>query len=363
MSGTALVKATPIPSALADVGVKIGQDDASGMQIVLIPPEVREKVNVLDPVSSFAQADPNWTPAIRLVQLSADLHSFPSQGKKALNKQGLELLARAGGIMYSRVDRVKQDELAPDEPWAYRGTIGVRRSDGTIDEVTRERSAGDDAADKKFGREKTQSKAVLRAIRAALQIPHAFTAADFAKPFLVIGYSFTPDYNDVDTKRALVAAGLNAHAALYGGSDPLPALPAAETNPDEASAPDGVEGVGSQQAGAKAEPREDSASADAPVPGTHDDEPSLDDDSDEDGLIKAAADAAAMFMPPNGQHKNLTLSEILATGEKGEGWLRWALRKGSELTPDPYRQAVWSFARVYAAELYTQVLGELEASS
>lgn len=153
-----------------------------------------------------------------------------------------------------------------------------------------------------------------------------------------------------------------ATAALYGGTDPRPNLTAGEPNPGEASAPDDVEGVGRQQAGALTGNKD--SSGDAPVPGTHDDEPSLDDEGDEQAeLIKAAADQAAMFMPPNGQHKNLTLSEILATGEKGEKWLQWALRKGADLTPDAYRQAVWNFSRVYAPELYTQVLGELEASA
>lgn len=108
----------------------------------------------------------------------------------------------------------------------------------------------------------------------------------------------------------------------------------------------------------------------AAAPGS-DDEPSLDDDQtsfeaptsagvDDDPIVTAAR-TASQFQIPNGTHKGLALSELLAKGEKGTTWLRWALRKGDDLTPLEYRTAVWAFARVYAPELYQEVMAEHEA--
>ena len=45
------------------------------------------------------------------------------------------------------------------------------------------------------------------------------------KPFLVVGFNFTPDYSDPIVKRALVAVGLNAGAAIYGGREPSEEMP------------------------------------------------------------------------------------------------------------------------------------------
>lgn len=385
VTGQSMIKATPVPSALAEVGVRIGLDEASGMAIVVIPPEVREKVNVLDPVSSFSQADPNWTPAIRLVQLTADLHSYPIQGKRGLNKQGLELLARAGGILYSRVDRVKRDELSDDEPWAYRATIGVRRSDGTIDEVTRERSAGEDANDSKFGREKTQSKAVLRAIRAALQIPHAFTAADFAKPFLVVGYSFTPDMQDADTRRMLVAVGLNAQAAIYGpgatSSEETPAqLPAGTdaqlTERTTTSPPPPAEQstVGATQQAAAAAPGPDDLLDGEPGP---EDEPSAfqapaSAQTDEDPIVFAAK-FASQIVVPIGQWQGKTLKQVHEAGAKGVSWFKYALKNFDANTgtgenakprmrPGELVQAIEAFSRVYVPDEWQAAMAAKELS-
>jgi phage RecT family recombinase len=106
------------------------------------------------------------------------------------------------------------------------------------------------------------------------------------------------------------------------------------------------------------------------APGAPDDEPALDEASPfqppaaaEEDPVVAAGLAASQFQIPNGQHKGIPLAELLQKGDKGTSWLRWALRKGDELTPLEYRTAVWSFARVYAPDVYQEVLAEHEARS
>jgi hypothetical protein len=318
-------------------------------------------VNVIDPVTSLTQADPNWTPRISVVELNPAKdgpHYYEQAGRKlAPTKQALETLAKGAGVLYTKTERVPKADLDEGEV-GYRATIGIRRSDGTVEEIRREKvwvkeaeraeveQAVTDAklyengqrtskprfdvpgsaawkaeVEKRWLRElrdrygKTESKAVLRAIRAALQIPHTFTPADAAKPFLVIGFNFTPDYNEPDIRRALVAAGLNASAAVYGGSDDrlnretgeltTPAAPTPVDADTEAEVP-APASVGDPQAegGEGGETAHPSAVADdtAPAPGTDPD----------------------VVLVPDGVWAGLTLDGIAAKGKAGAEWLAWA---------------------------------------
>lgn len=258
------LSAMQVPPSLQAVGVQVFEDPETGYRAVVIPPEVRQKVNVLMPVTSFAQADPNFTPSVRLVQLDPAVHAYEQAGRKlAPSKQGLEVLAQCAGILYSRADRIPRADLFEGQRYGYKGVIGIRRSDGTVEEISREYAWNEDAEraeieeavwksarqhpewkqwqvngqkaspeqlgglvaeeirkrwlkELKDGAAKAESKSILRAIRAALQIPHTFTPQEFAKPFVVIGYSFTPNYDDPETKRLLVEHGLSARGSLYG---------------------------------------------------------------------------------------------------------------------------------------------------
>lgn len=270
-SGAAIIQAVPIPAQLQELGVRIAEDEG-GLRVIILPPNVRQAVNLLTPVSSWTQADPNWSPSVSLVKLEKDAHTYPLPGGKlGLNKQALETLGRLAGVLYTRTSRVPNVELRPDELWAYRATIGFRRSDGTIDEITRERGFSREAetmeiedsvtksnkfgpaqsekwtaevrkrmiAELRHGPAKTESKAINRALRAGLAMPSSVEARQLEKPFLVIGYNFTPNYDDPEVKRALVAVAMNAQAAIYGGrdvSDEMPQIAAGDIPADAVSA-------------------------------------------------------------------------------------------------------------------------------
>ena len=75
-SGAAIVKAVPIPAQLQELGVRIAEEEDTGLRVIVLPPAVRQAVNLLTPVSSWNQADPNWTPSISLVQLDKDAHTY-----------------------------------------------------------------------------------------------------------------------------------------------------------------------------------------------------------------------------------------------------------------------------------------------
>lgn len=396
------VRSVPVPAFLAELGVKFAFDETLNARLVMIPPDVSQRVNVIDPVTSLVQADPNWTPRISVAQLNPDAVSGPHFYKQAGNKlaptkQALEVLGKAAGILYTRTNRIPRTEL-DDGEIGYRATLGVRRSDGTVEEISREKVWVGDAeraeiedavtraeewkdgkpvrGSRKFdspGTEnwnaevtkrwlkelkdrsaKTESKAVLRAIRAALQIPHTFTPADAAKPFLVIGFNFTPDYNDADTKRALVAAGLNAQASMYGPA----AIAAAQDSSgsavqgrpvtDESQQASDVADSPSTPEATDTDPDVQTETADAEKGGYNHGE--TDDPT-------VAAQEAAKLVPPIGVHSEAgsTLAEILEIPKSKSGgplWFEKALQ--SDELPDTFKSGVLAFCRVYLPDLYEQ---------
>lgn len=419
-SGAALVKPVPIPAQLQELGVKIAQDEG-GLRVIILPAVVREACNLITPVSSWNQADPNWTPTINLVQLDKDSHTYPLPGGKlGLNKQALETLGKTAGVLYTKTERVPKAELQDGEMWAYRAIVGFRRSDGTVDQVTRERGFNREAeeldildsvkksgkyateaaiegecrkrwiAELRFGPAKTESKAINRALRAGLGIPASVTSQAIQKPWLVVGFNFTPDYNDPEVKRALVAIGMNAQQALYGptvvsneqpdwsGADvPMeasfgelpsggapyvaktPELPS-EDAPTVEATPAPADGGGTASGGSS-DPTPAEASAqpsDAPVEAAAAPLPEPDEEE-----VMLAADAAE-YVPPKGKYADggeagpLDLDGILDLGDEGRQYLGSALRK---LPAGEWRTKVEAFARVNMPVEYAALVAERSA--
>lgn len=257
----ALVRRQAIPRELEALGVKVAVDPESEMQILVIPKEMRERFNVLTPVQAFQQADANWRPSLRVVELDPAKdgpHFYEQQGGKlAPRKQALELLADAAGIIERTVqlhgrERVVVGDVQA-ETFTHLATAKVRKSDGTVSILQASRTYepyaeyeeivdavkgapanrawwraegkhGDAGEIRKrwlneikFAKAKNESKAILRTIRSALQIGHVFTPASAAKPFVVVGWNLSPQ--DSPEVRAAIAQ-------LYGATPDLPALEA-----------------------------------------------------------------------------------------------------------------------------------------
>jgi hypothetical protein len=254
------LRAISVPPPLAQIGVGVVEQD--GYRMVLIPPTVKDRFNVVSPVQHFAQADPNFTPSVRLIELDVGtLISDPRGGKSPhfykitkdsfdLSKQGLEALGQAAGVIRTKTRMIPKGELRPGVAYGYRATAWIRRSDGTIESVTRDRDWHEAAeraeieeevrrlaarypddwtdervraetekrwiAELRFGAAKIESKALNRAVRAALSLPK-LTAAQIQKPFLVIGYQLTPNWADPEVQRIMLSAGLGAAGELYPG--------------------------------------------------------------------------------------------------------------------------------------------------
>jgi hypothetical protein len=246
-----------VPAELADAGVTIVEQD--GRRAVIFPPELHEKFNILLPAQEVAQAVDLIRPSVRAVQLDPDFETGPhfyNQGTKAAprlapTKQALETLAFTAGVHLARTRPLSHEELEPYGEGAigFMATVSIRRPDGTPLSISRakvwqldvekrkvaqgHRPSWADTdekwraelekrwlAEREFAPSKTETKAVLRAVRAALQIPHVFTPERAAKPFIVVGYDLALDYTDPAVVRVLLEGGEQRAAEVYGHEPP-----------------------------------------------------------------------------------------------------------------------------------------------
>lgn len=342
-------------------GINVHERD--GIRVIEIADAVRAKFNVIAPISEIIQASPLWQPALRSVRLNLADHTYwhnENKGQAALNKHGVLLLAKTAGVDVLGTQRMPIAVLREHEI-GWQATVRVRRADGTHEEMTEsrvmdltvERDAIALAVDTgKWTKDKTEAertaakrqrwinerphfdgkcetKALLRAVRAVLQLPHIFDKADLDKPFLVLTYAFTPDMSDPETLRALIAAGANGASRMYGA----PAL---------AAAPDTDTQQRALGAGTEATP-----SAVIPPVGTAlgEVDPGDDTDADADSAPRAASTGSEPSSPPEqsasapntdhagataitfGRHKGKILSTIL---EEDPGYVEWLRDKATD---------------------------------
>lgn len=252
MTGEMVVRDPQVGAQLQALGVTIERSPDGGYRSIGFPAELREKANILSPVMEVAQTIPDFTPSIRACQLdpSPDGPHFYKQGNKlALRKQALETLADLAGVTSVKTRPLSGDELDAHHQrdddqkilmraFGYEATVTIRRSDGTPKTVSAKKvwtpdveyrkvkqNARDDAdlqkkwlAEREHGPAKVESKAIQRAFRALLQIPHTYDPDRAKLPFVVVGFQFTPDTTDPLVRRLLIEKGYSAAADLYPGA-------------------------------------------------------------------------------------------------------------------------------------------------
>ena len=332
MTSQELARREALQPELQQAGVEIVTDAEGRYRSIEFPEQLREQMNVLMPVSEIVQADPNYTPSIRAVRLDPRVDAktkggihFYNQGsanepRLAPTKQALEILADLAGVQLAAVRPLRREELEahPEGSFGYEATIQIRRSDGTPRTITRSRVWDSEVEREKIieqvaklnkpdaekqaefrrrwlqerehGKAKTESKAVLRAIRAALQIPHTFSAEDAKKPFVVVGYSFTPDYSDPEIRRLVVERGLAASGEVFGrelgAGSPMPG--------DE---PDAEAAAAADAAAPRAGEASERTPPDSPAPAFEGEEPPPAAEAAEPEPEKAVVDEADYVLP------------------------------------------------------------------
>jgi len=243
---------------------QIVQHDSKGHVTLAISPNMAATMNVLAPTAIIAQEDPFFRPGFTVVTLDPDKTNgadfYEMKGKWAPTKVGLQKLGDAAGVTFDpdkshgikgAVEEVtlKSGAKVRVDSYTYHAVGYVRRSDGTLKTLTADEewqpwiAQTECKDDKEFifsARKRAQmirSKAMNGVLRQALSIKQAYTAAEAARPFFVVGYNWSPDVSDPNTAKIIASLVGADTAALYGPPEAQPALP----EPDFIDAEDGEE--------------------------------------------------------------------------------------------------------------------------
>lgn len=203
---------------------------------------------------------------------SKSIHSG-DRNKRSLRKEGLLKLCQAIGVQWDPTHCRRLDDGKQRFFWRWQYFGYVRTHDGQVQPLQGSfeldlRDGGGDAVGMKApqlnkaranGNEVCETKAMLRAIR-TLRIQQSYTVDELKKPFLIVRFSFTPDMDDPEIKKAVTLQAMSGIGSLYAAPSagalppPLPNADLDEPGGDEPSAP------------AKKNPFEENAPANAPMP-------------------------------------------------------------------------------------------------
>lgn len=390
MTGQELATRQAVPQELVQAGVKIQTDDDGHYRSIEFPPAIHGSFNVLLPVSEIAKTDPNYTPTVRVVHLQDDdfyQDSNAPKGTLSPKKTGLLKIARTANIGIPSTRRMSVRDLGEGKI-GWQATVLVRRSDGTEEPVTSSKvvdlevekekvaagvrkSGGTEAqmqenfrrrwlVEREHMEAKCETKAIERAIRAALQIPHAFAPDRVKLPFLVVGFNFTPD---AETAQLLA---LHARGRMFGLS--AGELPAGV----DRSTGEIIEGSGEPGGAAPVEPGPEAPEpqttppADVPpVPATTPEpEPEPEPDPPAVDAELAVAEQAGGEPILFGKNNGTLIRDV------DDGWLGWALRSLNPTDPDPAKadsaqtcRNVVLYARVFKPAVYQAALAARETSA
>ena len=437
----ALVRREALPQELTSLGIAAFADGETGKLTLKIPDELKAKANVLMPVEIVQQDDPNWRPSLRVVRLDPDAkngaHFYPQAGGKlAPRKQALELLADAAGVVSVRTslsgrERVVVGDVTA-ETFTHMAVLKIRKSDGTLRTLEASRTYepfaeyeevldavanadewqnGSKTGKKrypfgtpeyqaearkrwlneiKFAKAKNESKAILRAVRAALQIPHTVSPQRAALPWVVVGWNLSPQ-DTPEVRQAIASLYGTApgdaipvrddwvgHELTEGVDEPLEPPVWEEVTPEEmaeltdvvvnqdSSAPDGgVREPAPEPTADEQGPEEgtdDGPPAPTPsdvaepmIPGLEPDPDPAPEDAGGDGLSEAERAEVTAFgaaKPPAGAHQTKTMKFLFSLGEPADEHLNWLLRTCTKPKDAEFHRLLVLACRVHRPELY-----------
>lgn len=243
-----------VPPELRGSGLRLNRDETTGVVAIVLPPELRQNFNLVSPVSQLTVMNEMWRPALAVIHLDPNEHGYPGErtGDVALSKRGILALADGAGISVT-TDRMDKAGLKAEEiGWHAFGKI--MQADGRNREISdhyvlneqyvkeeiwqkalddeekyakkdnrpADRAKAEDKARQRWMKErkylsaKAETGAILRMIRQALQLPHALSARDFAKPWITVRVAFTPDMSDPAVRSQVIDHAHGAASRLYG---------------------------------------------------------------------------------------------------------------------------------------------------
>jgi hypothetical protein len=261
---------TPSEKHLAeDNGMKLRQLE-DGTKMWAVQTELRQRYNVLAPISTVAQVDSNWSPLPKIVVIEPGGYNTFKVGwtretgeQHAMQRVALDALAEASGIVIHRqwterfpegfkvnvvtrrrradglfdqrvrgcevlwADLAEEVELGKLEKWQkYNQEAWEKKERGEpLDGQERKDAKPPPSAievrrevlrERKFAPRKAETTAFGRCVRAHLGLPSAMPEKEYRKPFLCFTWVLTADYSRPGTRELVRQLHTDASAGLYG---------------------------------------------------------------------------------------------------------------------------------------------------
>lgn len=260
--------------------------------------ELAKVANVTFPVTALDHLPPNYVPSLSVIRVDpspASKDTYSVGGSKALSKHVLLKMANAGGL-HIRTRKISPRHDLDNIEWEA-VALG-RLPDGTPISVKcskswswtkcqEEMKEGQARQYRQFADEQTETKAILRAVRAAMNLKTSYTPEEIAKPFLIARSVFSPDMSDPEVRKMVTMEQLRSQTALYGGN-----IGPAQAESDLASLPEPTELPDEEDEEAVQTPAADDDDYD---PFNEDAEPADDvDDAEFDPAFDPEAEAEAL---------------------------------------------------------------------
>jgi hypothetical protein len=214
--------------------------------------ELAKVTNMTFPVTALDVLPPMHVPSLSVIRVNVDPRSkdtYPiNADQKGLSKHVVLKMLNAAGASY------RTQKLTPDSELdliRWTALVWGKLPDGTFhqaqgskawswEKCQAEMTAQQAKQYRQFADEQTETKALLRAARAWLNIKISYSNDELTKPFLIARSVPALDVSDPEIKRMVAQRMVDSTFALYGTPDPAPALPPlsvpelpAEASPEE----------------------------------------------------------------------------------------------------------------------------------
>ena len=210
--------------------------------------ELAKVANVLFPATALDALPPMHRPSLSVIRVDTDKAKkevYPTNaGQLALSKATILKMLNASGAS------VKTEKLTPDSDldnirwtaWVWGklpdGTQHMSQGSKSYSWIKCQEQMSADQAKKyrEFADEQTETKAILRAARAFINLKTSYSPAELQKPFLIARSIFSPDMSDPEIRRMYAEKMIEATQSIYGtGPTKIPpSLPMPPGEPDDA---------------------------------------------------------------------------------------------------------------------------------
>jgi hypothetical protein len=205
--------------------------------------ELAKVANIVFPVTALDQLPPMHKPSLSVIRVDTDMRKKEvysiNSDQLGLSKHIILKMLNATGA------NVKTQKLTPDSDldlirWA--AIVWGKLPDGTVHQAQASKAWSWEKCQaemkenqakqyRQFADEQTETKAILRAARAFLNIKTSYSKEELAKPFIIARSVPDMDMSDPEIRRMYAQRLIDSTFALYGDASAAPALPPSNLQP------------------------------------------------------------------------------------------------------------------------------------